>query len=219
MAAARTRPNAPPAPPDTPAGRAFRAWLGAYNAADSARLAAYARQYEPAMSVHTQLVFRSQTGPYDLASVERSEPRHLAVTLRTRADSTVGLTAVTMSSAVDLAVGTTPDGRTARATTTFALVGTGPWVPVPRIQPSERAAAVDSVAAKVARNYVDPNLARRVADSLRARQARGAYDDATAVRFAQHLDHDLRELGDDRQLGVEYARQLPPSAPTPTPPA
>jgi hypothetical protein len=56
--------TAPPAIPDTPAGRVFRAWLDAYDAADSARLEAYARRYEPAMSVHAQLVFRAQTGPW-----------------------------------------------------------------------------------------------------------------------------------------------------------
>lgn len=64
------RTAAPAAIPDTPAGRAFRDWLDAYNAGDSARLEAYVRRYEPAMSVHTQLVFREQTGPWYRRSFE-----------------------------------------------------------------------------------------------------------------------------------------------------
>src|SRR5258705_11284783 len=74
--------TAPPAIPDTPAGRVFLAWLDAYNAADSARLEAYARQYEPAMSVDTQLVFRAQTGHGDLASGERSDAPPTDASLR-----------------------------------------------------------------------------------------------------------------------------------------
>lgn len=205
----------PPVIPDTPAGRVFHAWLDAYNAADSARLEAYARQHEPAMSVHTQLVFRAQTGPWDVASVERSDFRHLEVTLRTRSDSARYSSSITMYGVIDLA-----DTATPRARTTFTLVGTGAAPPVRRIRAAQRAEATDSLAAKVARNYVFSDVAQRIADSLRARRARGAYDDyTTEIRFAERLNGDLRELGGDRQLGVEYAWRVPLPFPVPVPPA
>ena len=201
--------------PDTPAGRTFRDWLDAYNAADSARLDAYAGEYEPRMSVHTQLVFRRQTGPWYIATIERSEPRHLEVVLETRAVSTVGLVPLSMYGAVDVT-----DGRQPRATTSFSYLGKGPRMRLPRIAAGQRALAIDSVIAKTVRNYLYLSVAHEVADSLRARQTRGAYDDyPTEVSFAQRLNRDLRELASDQQLGVEYAWRVPLPMPTPTPPA
>ena len=206
---------APDAIPDTPAGRAFHAWLDAYNAADSARLEAYAVQYEPAMSVHTQLVFREQTGRWNVASVERSDPRHLEVTLRTRSDSTRYSDPITMYGVIDLA-----DIATPRARTTFTLVGTGAAAPVRRISAAQRTMAIDSLVAKVVRNYVFPEVAKRVADSLRARRARGVYDDyASEISFAHRLNDDLLEVGRDKQLGVEYAWRIPLPLPVPASPA
>lgn len=212
--------TAPPAIPDTPAGRVFLAWLDAYNAADSARLEAYARQYEPAMSVHTQLVFRAQTGHWALASVERSDLHHLEVTLRTRANAIAMQNPITMYGVVDVADGTSAEGMPRRATTSFTLVGRGPWTPMRRVSAAQRAVTLDSLAAKVARSYVFPDVGQRVADSLRARRARGAYDDDdTEIRLAQRLNSDLLELGGDKQLGVEYAWRVPLPPPVPVPPA
>src|SRR5258705_6361856 len=142
--------TAPPATPDTPAGRVFLAWLDAYNAADSARLEAYARQYEPTMSVHTQLVFRAQTGHWDLASVERSDLHHLEVTLRTRANAIAMQNPITMYGVVDVADGTSAEGTPRRATTSSTLVGRAPWTPVRRVSAAQRAVRLDIRAAKTA---------------------------------------------------------------------
>lgn len=100
VSCARTAPSGAPTSPDTPAGHAFRTWLDAYDAADSAALEAYARQYEPAMSAHTQLVFRKHTGPWVVASIARSEPRRLEAALRARPASSVDLVPLTMYAAV-----------------------------------------------------------------------------------------------------------------------
>lgn len=219
--------HAPPTIPDTSAGRPFALWLDAYNTADSARLDAYASQYEPAMSVHTQLAFRQQTGPYDVASVERSGPRHLEVVLKSRDTQMAAQTPITVYATVDVT-----DGPPRRVSTSFALLDKGSpttvlamWAKnrgtsLRGISAAPRAVAVDSLAAKIARNYVRADVGHFVADSLRARRARGAYDDySTEVGFAQRLNSDLQELAEDRQLGVEYAWQVPMPPPTPTPPA
>ncbi len=63
--------------PETPAGRAAREWLEAFNAADSARLHAWTTQYSFAYPLGAQLMFRRQTGGFDLVSVETSEPRRV----------------------------------------------------------------------------------------------------------------------------------------------
>jgi len=206
----------PTAIPNTPAGRVFRAWLDAYNAADSARLEAYARRFEPAMSVHSQLVFREQTGRWDIVSVERSDLTHLEVMLRTGEDPLRKYSnSITMYGFVDLS-----DTATSRAQTTFTLIGTGVASRVNQISRAQRALAIDSVVAKLVGNYVFPEVAERVADSLRARRARGVYDDYTnEISFAHRLNGDLLELGRDRQIAVEYAWRVPLPPPVPTPPA
>ena len=203
-----------PTIPDTPAGRVFRVWLDAYNASDSASIEAYSRQYEPAMSVHAQLVTRMQTGPWDVASVERSEPRYLAVVLRTGDGPIARYSPITMYAVIQVA----GDTRL-RATTSLALLGRQVRAPL-RIGKRERVVAIDSLVAKLIRNYVSLDVANRIADSLRARQSRGVYDDyPTEVGFAMRLNNDLVALGGDRQLAVEYAWRVPLPPPSPTPAA
>lgn len=229
LASACATTEAPPRIPETPAGVAFRTWFTAYNAADSAALEAYSRRYEPAMSVHTQLTFRAQTGPYDLVSVEHSESKHLEVLLRTRDGSDGGRAGgvLTMYGTLDLAADPSRE-----ATTTLTLVDQAPARPtlVPLSRPSRprllpisatlRATALESVAVKVARNYVQPDVARLIADSMRARAARDAYAEReTIAGFAHALTRDLVAFSGDRQLGVAYAWRLPLPPPNPRPPA
>ena len=201
---------------DTPAGRAFTAWLDAYNSADSARLDAYVRQYEPTMSVHTQLAFRQQTGRWAVASVQRSDRRHIELVLRTTSDSDRAYAStLVMYGIVDVT-----DSATPQATTTLTRIGNATFAPVRRISAAQRGVVIDSVMATVARNYVVPSVAQRVADSLRARRARGAYDDdANEVGFAHRLNADLVALSADKALGVEYAWEVPLPPPVPAPPA
>jgi len=83
----RRRPQTPPAGipsplalsaiPGTPAGEALRAWIDAFNSADSTRIAAFLRTYESDVPVNNLLAFRRSTGGFDLLSIERSAPRHI----------------------------------------------------------------------------------------------------------------------------------------------
>jgi NAD(P)-dependent dehydrogenase (short-subunit alcohol dehydrogenase family) len=50
------------ATPKTAAGEALRAWLDAFNSADSARISDYARRFQPDISLGDELGFRDQTG-------------------------------------------------------------------------------------------------------------------------------------------------------------
>ena len=193
----------------------FRVWLDAYNASDSVRIEAYARRYEPGMSVHAQLVTRMQTGPWDVASVDRSEPRYLAVVLRTGNGPIARYSPITMYAVIQLG------GETKlHASTSLTLLGREVRAPLHRIGTTERATAIDTLVAKLTRNYVLLDVANRIADSLRARKARGVYDDyPTDVGFAMRLNNDLLALGADRQLAVEYAWRVPLPPPMPTPAA
>jgi hypothetical protein len=74
--------------PTTPAGTVLHAWLDAFNSADTARLAAYARQYDPSYDPKSEMSFRERTGGFQLLSVERSEPRRVEFVAKERVGET-----------------------------------------------------------------------------------------------------------------------------------
>ena len=131
--------------------------------------------------------------------------------LQTGDESVARYSPVAMYAAIDV-VGNAP----LQVEMHFTLLGKSRVGTMHRIKASQRTMAIDSIVAKVLRNYVFLDVARRVADSLQARDRRGAYADFSSdVGFAMRLNSDLRELGADRQMGVEYAWRvpLPPSPP------
>ena len=73
-----------PVIPRTPAGDALRAWIVAFNSADTMRICAYPRQYEPDVVLGDERGFREQTGGFDLRAIERSTSRHIEYIVRER---------------------------------------------------------------------------------------------------------------------------------------
>jgi retinol-binding protein 3 len=201
--------------PKTPAGEALGAWLDAFNSADTARIGAYFRRYEPEETWGGELGFREQTGGFDLLTIERSEPRHLEFMVRERNSPMTAYGVFDVSSTEPLRVKTRRLQAMGPNVTAAAL----------RIDAVARARAVAGAAALLDTFYVFPDVARRMGDSLRARLARKEYDRyANGVTFATRLDDDLAELSHDKHLHVNYsARPLPPEpshpvgAPPPAP--
>ena len=198
--------------PKTPAGEALREWLDAFNSADTARIAAYFRRYEPDEPSGGELGFREQTGGFDLLTIERSEPRHLEFTVRERNSPMTAYGVLDVSSTEPVRVKTRRLQAMGQNVTAAAL----------QIDAMARASAVAGAAALLDTFYVFPDVARRMGDSLRARLARKEYDRyANGVTFATRLDDDLAELSHDKHLHVNYsARPLPPepSRPVGAPP-
>jgi len=78
------------------------------------------------------------------------------------------------------------------------------------LDPAIRREVVDTVAAQIARLYVDADTARLIAGRLRDRARSGAYDSATDPRrLADLLTTDLRSVNHDLHLSVVYS---PPAA-------
>jgi hypothetical protein len=201
-----------PAIPDTPAGRVLRAWLDAFNSGDTARMDAYYRQYQPERSAQSELRFREEVGAFDLLTIERSEPRRLEFTLKERNGPRTAYGVIEVSNAEPPRV------------TAFPIAPIGPNVSAAtlRIDAATRARVIDSAIARLDEHYVFPDVAKRMGDSLRARRARGAYDTYdNAMAFAMKLSDELRELGRDKHLRMNYSvRPLPPqpaSRPAPSP--
>jgi hypothetical protein len=197
-----TSQSAPVATPKTPAGEALRAWLDAFNSADSARISDYARRFQPDVTLDDELGFRDQTGGFDLVSIERNEPRHLEFTVRERNSPMTGYGVIEVSATEPLRV----TKRNVRA------MGPNASPAALRLDAAERARVVAGAAALLDTFYVFPDVAKRMGDSLRARLARKEYDQyANGITFAMRLNDDLAEIGHDKHLSVDYsAGALPP---------
>jgi hypothetical protein len=182
--------------PKTPAGEALRAWLDAFNSADSARIGDYARRFQPDITLDDELGFRDQTGGFDLLSIERNEPRHLEFTVRERNSPVTGYGVIEVSATEPLRV-TKRDMRAMGPNGSPAAL---------RLDAAGRARVVAGAAALLDTFYVFPDVAKRMGDSLRARLARKAYDQYNnGIMFALRLNDDLAEISHDKHLNVDYS--------------
>jgi C-terminal processing protease CtpA/Prc len=79
---------------------------------------------------------------------------------------------------------------------------------------------IDGAIANLDSFYVFPEVAKRIADSLQARLGRGAYNEyANAMSFAFRLNDDVRAIGHDKHMRVDYsARPLPVQQASSSPP-
>lgn len=80
-----------------------------------------------------------------------------------------------------------------------------------------RAAVIDAALKELDQNYVFPDVARKMAEVVRARASSKGYDSLSSAReFAAELTKDLQSVSRDKHLRVRFEvepRPLPPSAP------
>src|SRR5689334_14160770 len=196
--------------PTTPAGTVLHAWLDAFNSADSARFAAYARQYDSTFDPKGEMGFRERTGGFQLLTIERSEPRRVEFIAKERAGE---MTAYGLMMVTDTGPLRVQD---------FRLAALGPNVSAAalNIDAAARKRVIDGAIAELDSFYVFPDVAKRIADSLHARLSRGAYDAyPNAMSFAFRLNDDVRAIGHDKHMRVDYsARPFPVQQASATPP-
>lgn len=193
--------------PDTPAGHVLRSWLDAFNSGDASKMDAYYQRYEPDKSAEEQMGFRNEVGGFELLSIEKSQPSHVEFLVKERKGDRRAF------GAFDLP---TESGQVKN----FVLLAIPPGGSVAdfRIDAAERARVIDSAIAKLDESYVFPETAKRMADSVRARQKRGEYDAVTnGASFARLLTEDFQNVSHDRHLRVNFSpRPLPQSSSTPS---
>jgi hypothetical protein len=191
------------ATPDTPAGRVLKSWLDAFNSADATKMDAYYQRYEPDKSAEQQMGFRNDVGGFDLVSIEKSQPSHVEFLLKERKGERRAF------GAFDLPTGSGPVKN-------FVLFPMPPGGTVAdiRIDGAERARVIDGAIARLDESYVFPETAKRMADSVRARQKRGEYDAVTnGASFARMLTDDFQAVSHDRHLRVNFSpRAMPPQS-------
>ena len=209
-AAASLPPAVTPAIPTTPAGVVFRAWLDAFNSADTARMQAFFRRHAPEDNLAIEVPFRAQTGGFTLLAIMRSAPRHLEFLVRERNSPTTAYGVM----------GASDDDPPRMKGFTIRVLGPNVTPADLRLDAAGRARVVAGAAAALDTFYVFPDVARRMGDSLRARLARGAYNaEDNGVAFAERLGDELGALSHDKHLRVNFSAQPLPPAPAAAPTA
>jgi hypothetical protein len=181
--------------PATPVGRAMSQWLDAFNSGDSTQLAAFYRKYGMQRSLEQQMRFRAQTGGFELESIETSAPRLLEFVVRERNTGTRAFAVSEVSA----------DAEPQMLQSSLVGIPTGSSVADFRIDAPTRARVVDAAIEKLDANYVFPEVAKRMADTVRARLSRGVYDDVTnGLTFASTLTQHFQEVSRDKHLRVNF---------------
>jgi hypothetical protein len=181
--------------PATPVGRAMSQWLEAFNSGDSAQLGAFYRKYGMQRSIEQQMRFRAQSGGFHLESVESSEPRLLEFVVREKSSGTRAFAVSELS--VD------PEPKMLQSS--LVAIPAGSSVADFRIDSAMRTRVVDEAIERLDDNYVFPAVAKQMADTVRARLRRGAYDRITnGLTFASTLTQHFQEVSRDKHLRVNF---------------
>jgi len=197
--------------PDTPAGSVIRVWQDAFNSGDTLKILDYYRRFQPERITQGTVNFRLASGGFDIVSIERSEPRHIELVVRERK------TPATYYGVVDLA----PSDPIRVSGSTLAPMGPNADLSQLRVDAAARAKVIDGAIAQLDSFYVFPEVAKRIADSLRYWNAHGRYDSyAKSMSFAVKLNEDVRALSHDKHMRVDYSiRPFTPRPATAAPPA
>ena len=188
--------------PATPAGNTLKAFLDAFNSADRTRLDAYIKTYAPADTVDDLMSFSSQTGGFNLLSVESSAPLAITFRVKGRSDNTEAF------GFLNLASGDPPKVKSwdVRAIPPGATVENLP------LDAAERQRIIDAISAKLSAYYIYPEVATKMNLSIASHAKHGDYDSLTdGSDFAAALMDDLRAVSNDKHLFIDYQPfKLPP---------
>ncbi len=192
--------------PDSPAGRTLKAWLTAFNSGDKAQMEVYCKTYDPKQTADMMAGFRKMTGGFELVKVLKSEPLHIEYLVKEKNSDT-------------RAVGTldVKDGNPAVVTEAGLRAlppGTNVSELVFKIDAATRGRVIDGAIEQLNRAYVFPDVAKKMEESVRARQKKGEYDSISdGNAFAAKLTGDFQDVSHDKHLHVNYDPMKIPERP------
>jgi hypothetical protein len=198
--------------PDTPAGRTLKAWLAAFNSGDRALMDVYYKKYDPSKSVDDEKRFRDMTGGFDVLKILKSEPLHLEFLVKEKRSDMQAIGKIDVK-----------DGEPALVSD-FGLRAIPPGTSASdldfKIDAKTRTRIIDGAIENLNAFYVSPELAKKMEDSVRARQKKGEYDSVDdGDAFAKKLTDDFREVSHDKHLRVDFSPAKIPERPAGPPDA
>lgn len=194
--------------PDTPAGRTLQAWLDAFNSGDRAKVEAYVTSTDPSNSVDGMLSFRSQTGGFDLLSIESSDPLHIRFRVKEKGGTTTALGNLIVKNGQPPTVAT------------FGLRALPPGAVVEnvKIDAAIRKKVVDGIETNLNEYYVEPTVAQQMVDAMKLHAAKGDYDNISdGDELAMRLTKDLQDVSHDKHLRIDFTPFKSPERTGPTP--
>src|ERR1700722_17370989 len=194
--------------PDTPAGHTLQAWLDAFNSGDCAKIETYVKTVDRSESVDGMISFRTQTGGFELLSIESSEPLHIRFRVKERGGPTTALGNLLVKDGQPPTVGT------------FGLRALPPGAVLENVtvDAAERKKVIDGVQTELKEYYVEPAVAQQLADALKANEAKGVYvaiSDGDAL--PERLTKDLQAVSHEKHLRVDFSPFKMPPRGEPTP--
>jgi hypothetical protein len=194
--------------PDTPAGHTLRTWLDTFNSADRSKAEVYVKTIDHSETVDGLLGFRSQTGGFELLSIESSEPLHIRFRVKEKKSDTTAIGSILVK-----------DGQPPTMES-FGLRALPPGAAPAEVtlDAALRKKVIDGVDDNLTQYYVDAALAQKMNDALDAHEKAGEYDKITdGEAFAEKLTTDLRDVSHDKHLRVDFNPFKMPTPHDPTP--
>jgi hypothetical protein len=194
--------------PNTPAGHTLQAWLDAFNSGDRVKIETYVKTVDRSESVDGMISFRTQTGGFEVLSIESSEPLHIRFRVKEKGGPTTALGNLLVKEGQPPTVGT------------FGLRALPPGAVLENVtvDAAERKKVLDGVESDLKEYYVEPTVAQQMTDALKAHEAKGDYaaiSDGDAL--AERLTKDLQDVSHDKHLRVEFSPFKMPERTEPTP--
>ena len=190
--------------PDTPIGAMLREWVDAFNSADSVKLTSYYRKYQLERNISQQLTRARMSGGFDLVSIERSLPRRIEAVWKERNTGTMTWMAAELAD----------EGKPGMKYSYLTPVPANGSLDDLKVDATERTRVIEGAIAKLDENYVFPEVAAKMAATVRDNNKRGAYDDIVAgALFAQRLTEDFQGISKDKHLRVNFSGSRIPDRP------
>jgi hypothetical protein len=191
--------------PQTPAGRVIADWMDAFNSGDSTKLAAYYQKYAVQRDVSVQMDRRRRSGGFDLVSIERSEPRMIETVFRERATGSLAYGVLELS----------PEGVPVTFKQSLLMaVPPGGSIADFKVDAAVRSRVIEGAITKLNEYYVFPDVAAKMAATVRSRNASGAYNHVTnGPMFAQLLTDEFQSVSKDKHLRVNFSAPRIPERP------
>ena len=138
--------------PNTPAGNALAAWFDAFNSGDQGKIDAYIKTFDPKATSDFFHNFKSQTGGFDLLSIESSEPLQIKFRVKEKNSPTNAIGNMLLNTA---------DPHTV-AHFGLRAIPPGGVVENVKLDAAARQRILDGIAAKLAEFYIYPEVGQKM---------------------------------------------------------